>query len=176
MSALRNVTSGGASLGKLQFSSALSLPRPALDARGRELLLGLDEPVYLHQVTGRREGERVHVGDLPELAQRWEAGDAALAACEEWRCHFHVPVDLAAPAGADTGGLTTTRLDADLLLRAILATPTQWGTDELHVEIETYTWDVLPGSMRGQGELLDGLEREYRHVMDLLEREGWSRA
>ena len=174
--AFANATHEGAPLGKLQFSSALALPAPAADARGRELLFDLHEPVYLHQVTGRGEHALVRVGDLDELRARWEQGDAALRACEEWRCHFHVPVDLDAPAGADTGGLATTRAAGDALLRTVLAAPERWGTSDLHVEIETYTWDVLPGSLRGDGELLDGLEREYRHVLALLESEGWQRA
>jgi len=54
-----------------------------------------------------------------------------------------------------------------------LAHPEAWGTDELHVEIETYTWNLLPGSARGSGDLIDGLEREYRHVLSLLASAGW---
>jgi len=74
------------------------------------------------------------------------------------------------------GGLTTTRAYADRLLTDALASPTLWGTRDLHVEIETYTWDILPGRARGGGELVDGLEREYRHVIGLLETAGWRRA
>ena len=165
-------TDGDAPLGKLQFSSALRLDEPHGDAAGRAALLDLDEPVYLHQVIGRRsDGGTVRAGDLPELARRLEERDPAWLATDEWRCHFHVPVDL-----ADACGLGTTREQADALLAHALASPERWGSDELHVEIETYTWDVLPGPARHEGELVDGLEREFAHVIGLLEEAGWRRA
>jgi hypothetical protein len=166
--ALANATAHDAPLGKLQFTSALALRDPADDEAGRRALLALDEPVFLHQVTGRSPAGLVRAGDLPEVdpgAERWRA-------CDEWRCHFHVPVDLAVV----DGGLGTTRAAADELLEAALADPSRWGTDELHLEIETYTWDVLPGSARGTGELVDGLEREYRHVFGRLTAAGWNPA
>lgn len=175
-------------LAKLQFSSALRVREPARNAEGRDALLALDEPRYLHQVTGRTSaGELLRARDLglvrPELA-RW-------LACDEWRCHFHVPVDLdeARDATGRPIGLSTTRELADRMLEQKLATPT-WAREELHLEIETYTWAVLPSAVllnsgRSRGaegttgraeELLDGLEREYRHVLGVLERSGWEPA
>jgi hypothetical protein len=166
--ALANATAHGAALGKLQFTSALALRDPGRDERARRRLLELAEPTFLHQVTGRSSNGLLRVGDLPEL----DATDAAWLACDEWRCHFHVPVDLARVEG----GLGTTRAAADELLDATLADPSRWGTDELHLEIETYTWDVLPGPARGAGEFVDGLEREYRHVLARLAAAGWNPA
>jgi len=166
--ALANATARGAPLGKLQFTSALSVVAPAESGAARERLLALDEPVFLHQVTGRGADGLVRAGDLGELARALDREPAPWLACDEWRCHFHVPVDLAA-----VGGLGTTRAAADELLGAALARPEHWGTEELHVEIETYTWDVLPGEARGAGELVDGLEREYAHVIARLRAAGW---
>jgi hypothetical protein len=80
-----------------------------------------------------------------------------------------VPVDLES-AGA---GLATTRASADAILAQLLMDPSRWSTNDLNLEIETYTWDVMPGHVRGPGELVDGLEREYRHVMGALESAGW---
>jgi len=34
---------------------------------------------------------------------------------------------------------------------------------------------VLPGAARGPGSLVEGLEREYRHVIGRLEAGGWIR-
>ena len=62
---------------------------------------------------------------------------------------------------------------AEATLAAALEDPERWGTRDLHVEIETYTWDVLPGPARGAGDLVDGLEREYRAALSVLERAGW---
>lgn len=171
--ALAQATQAGAPLGKLQFTSALELLDPRSASSAVERLLALDEPRYLHQVTGRGADGLERVGDLSDLgaALADPARREAWIACESWRCHFHVPVDLGA-----LGALGTTRAAADATLAHTLARPAHWGTDELHVEIETYTWDVLPGEARGDGELVDGLEREYRHVLARLAQAGWVRA
>jgi len=147
-------------LAKLQFSSALRLLNPAQNPDGFRALVALDEPVYLHQVTGRGADGLVRAGDLPEVA-----GDPATwQALDELRCHFHVPVDL-----ASHGGLDTTSEYAGTILKGLLASPEVWGTTELHVEIETYTW-TLGGA---PPDLVDGIEAEYRHVIGLLAKAGW---
>ncbi|HRV82655.1 MAG TPA: hypothetical protein P5218_14565, partial [Planctomycetota bacterium] len=156
-------------LGKLQYSSALRLEQPADHAKGREALLALDEPRFLHQVNGRAPGELLRAPDLDALAN--DLSDAETAgpwlACDEWRCHFHVPVHLEGLAG-----LRTTQAYADSLLRALLGDPDLWGIRELHVEIETYTWSILPGSESQP--LVEGMQREYEHVLGLLDDAGWT--
>lgn len=158
-----------APLGKLQFSSALSLADPGRDARARALFLGLDEPRYLHQVTGLHGAELLRATDLPDLAAALDRDGDGWGACSEWRCHFHVPVDLEQLGGT----LGTTASHAEALLDRLLDQPARWGGDELHVELETYTWDVLPRAARGAGELVDGLEREVLRALDRLRAAGW---
>ena len=170
-SAFRDATSGGTVLGKLQFSSALALDRPDEHHSAREHFLALDEPVYLHQVTGRKGDAHPRTHDLGALAEAYTEGAGEWRDCDEWRCHFHVPVDL--ELGPEAAGLRTTRPEADLALQAALAAPDRWGSRELHVEIETYTWNVLDPSLRGPGALIEGLEREYRHVLERLGAAGW---
>ena len=158
----------GGPCAKVQLSSALSLREPGRSARGRDALLALDEPVYLHQTTGRLPGgELLRATDLAELGPQ-APGHQRWLACEEWRCHFHVPVDL-----ESVGGLGTTRSAMDATLDAALDQPERWADDELHLELETYTWSVLPEAARGAGALVDGIEREYRHALDRLARRGW---
>jgi hypothetical protein len=170
--AFANATAAGTPLGKLQFSSALALAHPDDDAQGRAELLALDEPVYLHQVTGRKGEARPQVVDLPELRAALAAGEPRWQGCEEWRCHFHVPVDRAR-FGRRLG---TTRAVADALFARALATPDRWGSDELHVEIETYTWELLEDARASPDALRDGLAREYAWVLAQLDRAGWKRA
>ena len=178
--ALANSVAHGAPLGKLQFTSALSLREPAAHPAARGRLLALDEPVFLHQVTGEGPaGELVRTGDLPELARTLaRTGDSnEWLACREWRCHFHVPVDLDALAP----GLGTTREHADRLLARLVADPARWGTRELHVELETYTWSLPSGPATDSPPphseaLIDGLEAEYRHVLEHLAQHGWKLA
>jgi hypothetical protein len=161
----------GRGLAKLQFTSALAVRDPARNTRGREALLALDEPRYLHQLTARAEdGSLALVSDLDRARARFAAGERALASAEEWRCHFHVPVDL---EGLEALGLEVTSAFADEALACVLAQPERWQGGELHLEVETYTWSILPGLARGPGDLVDGLEREYRHVIERLARAGW---
>jgi hypothetical protein len=173
--ALDHAVRGGL-LGKLQFSSALSLDHPADHPAARRQLLALDEARYLHQVVGRAGPRRRDASDLSALAADLDdpARAAEWLACDAWRCHFHVPVDLD-PGDLDpeSPGLGTTRAHADQLLALLLADPSTWTTPELHLEIETYTWDVLPSAARGPGDLVDGLEREYQHVIRQLQAAGW---
>ncbi|MEL6905533.1 MAG: metabolite traffic protein EboE, partial [Planctomycetota bacterium] len=84
-------------LGKIQFSSALRLENPGDAPAERAGLLDLDEPRFLHQVTGigvdpERPRGFAHLPDLPALKERVEAGDGAWLGAGEWRCHFHVPI------------------------------------------------------------------------------------
>jgi len=168
-----NLLTARSPLGKLQYSSAISVPRPSAHPRAVRELLAMDEPRYLHQVTGLAPARRESVADLPELSRELEgpSGENWLA-CSEWRCHFHVPVDL---QSLGEEGLATTRNHAAAILDAALDDPRRWGVDELHLEIETYTWDVLPRQARGAGEMVDGLQREYEHVIGRLESRGWRR-
>lgn len=158
-------------LGKLQFSSALAVHAPAQHRAERERFFALAEPRYLHQVTGVGPDVVTHADDVPELVRHLADGGLRAEqwlACDEWRCHFHVPVDR-----VESGALRTTRDYADRALALVLARPDTWGADDLHVEIETYTWHVLPGWVQSERALVDGLEREYRHVIGVLERAGW---
>lgn len=159
-----------APLGKLQFTSALALREPARNDVARERFFALDEPRYLHQVTARGPRGFARAGDLDEARAAWGAGEASWREADEWRCHFHVPTDL---VGDGEAGWGTTADHAAEVLAVALAAPERWGTDELHVEIETYTWSILTQATRGAGELIDGLEREYRHVLGLAARAGW---
>ncbi len=168
--ALDNAAANAAGIAKLQVTNAILLRDPARNRRGREALFALAEPRYLHQVTGRGPNGLVRAGDLPEVAQAFARGERAWTECDEWRCHFHVPIDR---AELGDSGLETTRSSTDELLDLALSSPTLWGLDELHLEIETYTWGVLPRPARGSGELIDSLEREYRHALALLSRSGW---
>lgn len=171
-----------APLAKLQFSNALRLVQPGRDPEGVAALLAMDEPVYLHQLAGLSGDGALRLGlddlgDWQGLEQRER--DAWLAA-SEWRCHFHVPVDLGGPLPG-SGGLETTRGLSDAVLDAVLARRDGWGTPELHVELETYTWSILPEAARAtqastEEPLVEGLAREYAHLIGRLERAGWSRA
>src|SRR5690606_17667604 len=112
-----------------------------------------DEPVYLHQVVARLQGgELVRFEDLP---QAFASDDARRA--QEWRVHFHVPLY------SDTlGTFSNTQQYLSELLKLQLASPV---TE--HIEVETYTWDVLPPDQRKLG-LLASIARELGWVAERL--------
>lgn len=159
-------------LGKVQVSSAIRLRDPAAHPRAREELFALNEPRYLHQTTGFSSRGMVRATDLPEVQAACNEADSPWLQCEEWRTHFHVPIDLERLEGH---GLETTREHALATLRELLARPESWGSPQLHVEIETYTWDILPRTAGGGMDLVDGLEGEYGAVLEVLNSAGWRR-
>jgi sugar phosphate isomerase/epimerase len=148
--ALRSLRAAGVAVGKAQLSSALVVPRP--DApEARRLLASFDEPRFLHQARARRDdGSLAAVDDLPLTD--------GLPRDRPWRVHFHVPIHRAL-----VGALDTTRE----FLEAALAELRTW--DHLpHLEVETYTWSVLPEDERPRddGELIAGIAEELRWVQE----------
>jgi hypothetical protein len=143
---IARLRSAGIAVGKLQLSSALRVA--AVDAEAVEALRAFDEPVYLHQTIQRRDGVLTRYDDLgPALA---EAGQAAGA---EWRSHFHVPVFLERMEHFAT---------TQDFLRAILALHREQPIAP-HLEVETYTWDVLPARYRDL-DLAGAIAREMSWV------------
>lgn len=150
--ALKRITGAGIRISKLHFSSALKLkPTPENVSK----LHAFDEPVYFHQVIasyGKDEPLR-RFKDLPDALQFAAASPGSLG--EEWRVHFHIPIH-AQPGG----GFDSTR---DHLLGAM-----DWLSQNpskcQHIEMETYTWEVLPLEMRS-GDVVDQLVREYEWTL-----------
>ena len=132
----------GVPIHKLQLSAALRLPE--VNPEARAALAAFDEPVYLHQVVSRRDGR---LDRLPDLAPALARG--ADADGEEWRVHFHVPLFV-----SDLGAFRSTQ---DFLAE-ILALHRRAPLSP-HLEVETYTWDVLPPALR-DGPVQDAVARE----------------
>ncbi len=156
----RSLESAGVRINKVHITCALELKDPWENREGREALANYAEERYLHQTFGRtRSGNVVRQVDLTRvlaLDPPPEHRD-----CAVWRIHFHVPVD-----AERLGPLTTTRDDLRRALAAVAALPYA-----PHLEVETYTWDVLPGqAARSEGpqRLIDGLTRELRATRELL--------
>ena len=124
--------SRGIPVGKLQLSSALKVER--VGPESAEQLRPFDEPVYLHQVVARQNGQLVRYLDLPEALA---GADRMLGS--EWRIHFHVPIFLDRLEHFST---------TQNFLREILAMHREQPISQ-HLEVETYTWDVLPEAYRG---------------------------
>ena len=112
------------------------------------------DTVYLTQTFERRDGTVTRYTHLEEAiaAYREDPGGE-----REWRVHFHVPVFL-----DDLGAFATTRY----AIEEQLAFHREHRVSR-HLEIETYTWDVLPAELK-HGDIVEYVSRELEWVRDQL--------
>lgn len=149
----------GIRINKVHITNAVELLNPSENATGRQALRQFVEPRYLHQTYARFPDGRIEQRlDLTlKDIQRQPADEFMLAA--SWRVHFHVPIF------AETlGALTTTRKDLASALRKVATL-----TYAPHLEVETYTWPVMPGETATDSPpLADRIAEELRSAADLL--------
>ena len=133
-------------IGHVQVSSALRL----LDSN-ISLLKRFQESCYLHQTVGRTaDGRLLRYDDLDQ------AIGAAPEDVEEWRVHFHVPVFM-----EKTGECGSTRFFLEEILPLLPAS--------LPLEVETYTWTILPAELKN-GTVTDCLIEEIDWVAKNMEK------
>jgi sugar phosphate isomerase/epimerase len=152
--ALARLHAANVHVGKIQVSSALEVATPS---QARAALVHYDEPRYLHAVRAR--GADGGIEGATDLGAALAPG--ALPESSPWRVHFHVPIH--AEALAD-GTLATTRAEIGRVLDYLAREPAMHP----QLEVETYTWHVLPPAERPADDeaLLDGLVAE----LEWLER------
>ena len=154
---IRTLAAAGVRINKVHITCAIDLVDPATNLAGRELLADYVEPRYLHQVTAQSgDGTLLQAIDLDETLARQPPDD--WLAAPRWRVHFHIPVDAEA-----LGPLGTTRAELVQALEAVAGDLDY----EPHLEVETYTWDVLPGTR--QPDLVTGLTAELTATRKLLQ-------
>ncbi|MGA9750000.1 MAG: metabolite traffic protein EboE [Nocardioides sp.] len=155
--AIDRLREAGLTVVKAQASAALHADLPS-DPATRTALSGYAEDRFLHQVREVRGARTQHRDDLGMALE----GDRPLPGQQPWRVHFHVPLH-ADPQPP----LTSTR---DHLLASLggLVGATEPATD--HVEVETYTWGVLPPDLRPRDDagLITGIAAEVSWVRDRL--------
>ncbi len=145
----------GIQIGKVQISAALQVNIPNDIEQRQQLknkLLPFAESTYLHQVIARdRRGKFHHYSDLEAALPHLEQTTAY-----EWRIHFHVPIFI-----RDFQMFQSTQDDIITVLH-ILQNQNLCN----HLEIETYTWEVLPEEMKL--DLLSSIQREYEWVLSQM--------
>ena len=148
---MQSLASAGIQVAKIQVTAGLRIPRVTADAV--KALRSFDEDVYLHQVVERgSSGLRRYVDiDAACTSDDWRAGGC------EWRVHFHVPVFLEA-----LDGFSSTQA----FVREALALHKQQARSP-HLEVETYTWSVLPARVR-EVPIEDAIARELLWVQGEL--------
>jgi hypothetical protein len=156
--ALRSFQHHDIRISKIHLSNALKLrPTPAALQR----LAAFADEVYLHQVIVRPvDGSLTKFRDLTPalsspLAQSPAVGD-------EWRVHFHVPLQM-----QPTAELDTTADHVVGVLQHLQAQPQLCA----HLEMETYTWAVLPEPLRSR-DVTDQIVAEYEWTLAQLAAHG----
>ncbi len=139
-------------IGKIQISAALKANLPPAGKR-KEIYAAFHpfvESTYLHQVVERNAQNQLHhYNDLPAALENIDKPEA-----EEWRTHFHVPVFL-----KNFGLLSATQDD---ILKVLSLLKKERITN--HLEVETYTWEVLPKDI--QMNIGDSITRELQWVVE----------
>jgi len=132
VAALDRLLAAGIAIPKIQLSAAMRIP--AMTKGLIDAVMRYNDGVYLHQSIVRSGDNLSRHVDLPDAVTAFGAGQAD----GEWRIHCHVPVFL-----ADLGEISSTRSDLVATLAAL-----RQRTRSSHLEVETYTWDVLPDDVR----------------------------
>ncbi len=143
VSALDRLLGAGIAVPKIQLSAAMRIP--AMTADLIDAVMQFDEGTYLHQTVVSGKAGLTRYVDLADAVAAFRRGEAD----GEWRIHCHVPIFL-----PDLGKLGSTR---DILVSTLKDLRHRHRSS--HLEVETYTWDVLPQELR-TGSKADDIARE----------------
>jgi sugar phosphate isomerase/epimerase len=150
---LQKLADNGIPVFKLQEAAAMRVPQVTREIV--EAMRPFAETVYLTQTVELRNGKLNRFLNLEDAFAAFEADPSGQ---REWRTHVHVPVFLESIGEH----FKTTRFaieDALKFHKKNKLSP--------QLEIETYTWDVLPDSMK-TGSIVDYVERELDWVKGQL--------
>jgi hypothetical protein len=141
--ALQGLVDAGIPVFKLQLAAALRVP--TVTEQDVEHLRRFAGTIYLTQTVERRDGALSRYVNMEEAFAAWESDPGP----REWRVHFHVPIFL-----PQLGDVQTTRFAIESALAMHREQPLS-----RHLEVETYTWDVLPDQLK-TGDIVDYVSRE----------------
>jgi len=149
---LHKLVDSGVQIVKLQEAASMYIPdvqQTTVDA-----LQTFAKTIYLSQTCQKKDGKMTWFLNLEDAFEDWYKNPGP----REWRTHFHVPVFL-----NDLGGaFGTTRFALEQALAVHKKTPLS-----AHLEIETYTWDVLPEHLK-TGDIVEYVTRELDWVKGQL--------
>lgn len=149
LEAFRRLQAAGIAVPKIQISAGLRLPQATPERL--QALAAYGNEVYLHQTVVRVGDQLRRFVDLPQALASAQPPDS------EWRVHFHVPIFL-----RQLGAFESTQADLIPLLNELAR-----AGDCPHLEVETYTWDVLPDALRDVP-IEQAVARELRFVQSTL--------
>ena len=148
LAALLRLDSACIRVARVHLSAAL---RCDVSAEALQRLRSFIDPVYLHQTRVRLPLGRFAA--WPDLDAETLAAAQSHEGCE-LRTHFHVPLYY---DGDEILGSTNTSLDAEFFAHVVAR--------DYPLEIETYTFDVLPMGMRAES-VDESIVREHRWAQE----------
>jgi hypothetical protein len=148
---LQKLVDAGIPIFKLQEAAAMRVPE--VTQKIVDTLARYAKTIYLTQTVEKKDGKLRRFLNLEDAFEAWRTDPGP----REWRTHFHVPVFL-----DSLGELGTTRFAIEDALRFHKAKPLS-----RQLEIETYTWDVLPEHLK-TGDIVDYVTRELEWVRGQL--------
>jgi hypothetical protein len=145
-------------ISKLHFSSAMKV-RPTPETR--VALQSFVDPVYFHQVIARNsDGTFTRYLDLDDALKPSTSGEAERE--QEWRIHFHVPLH------CNSSPIFETTADHMIgILDLLQQNPNLCS----HIEMETYTWEVLPADLKNRS-VVEQITGEYEWTLEQLAKRG----
>ena len=149
--ALQKLVDAGVPIFKLQEAAAMRVPNVTQELV--DTLKRYTKTIYLTQTIEKKDGRITRFLNLEDAFKAWETNPGP----REWRIHFHVPVFL-----DDLGAFKTTRFAIEEALKFHKKNPLS-----RQLEIETYTWDVLPDNLK-TGDIVDYVCREIDWVRGQL--------
>jgi len=144
-------------LSKLHLSSAL---RAQPTEENLATLQSFVEEVYLHQVVRAKDGRVIdRIKDLDLALSMAKRGKDR---SDEWRVHFHVPLHC-----SPGNGLGDTQDHVLHTLDWLQKNPDAGH----HLEMETYTWEVLPKALKSLS-VVEQVTKEYQWTLSALKQRG----
>jgi hypothetical protein len=150
-SSLHKLVDNGVQIVKLQEAAAMYMPN--VTQKTVDALQAFAKTIYLSQTCQKKDGQHTWFVNLEDAFEDWYRNPGP----REWRTHFHVPVFL-----DDLGAFGTTRFALEQALAVHRKTPVS-----SQLEIETYTWDVLPDHLK-TGDIVEYVCRELDWVKGQL--------
>jgi sugar phosphate isomerase/epimerase len=148
---LQKLVNAGIPVFKLQEAAAVYVPQVTEETIDH--LTKYAQTIYLTQTIEKKDGRFTKFLNLEDAFEAWKTNPGP----REWRTHIHVPVFL-----DDLGPFRTTRFAIEDALKFHKAKPLS-----RQLEIETYTWDVLPDSLK-TGNIVDYVCHEIEWVRGQL--------
>jgi hypothetical protein len=148
---LQKLVDAGIPIVKLQEAAAMYIGE--VTDEKVEALKRFTNTIYLSQTAECRGDHLEHFLNLEDAMAGWATDKTP----RQWRTHFHVPVFL-----KDLGPCQSTQFALEQALAMHKQTPLS-----RHLEIETYTWDVLPDQLK-TGDIVEYVCRELEWVKEQL--------